>query len=89
MRFPPGLVVAATPNAATDCGGAVLAPAGADSVTLVGAGATIVAIGSCTVTVDVVAAMPGSYPNDIPAGALQTAVGVNTLSADDTLTVTP
>jgi hypothetical protein len=87
--FPTGFVVAATPNASTTCGGNVTAVANADSVTLDNVGSTIPVAGSCTISVDVESATPASYPNDIPAGALQTDVGSNTASADATLNVTP
>jgi hypothetical protein len=87
--FPAGLVIAATPNASTTCGGTVTAVAAADSVTLDDIGSTIPAAGSCTITVDVESATPASYPNDIPAGALQTSDGSNTAPADATLDVTP
>jgi hypothetical protein len=86
--LPGGLVVAATPNESTTCGGALTANAGSGSVTLDGA-ASIPAAGSCTVVVDVEAAAAGVYDNDIPAAALQTDLGNNTAPADATLTVTP
>ncbi|NCT66977.1 MAG: hypothetical protein GXC76_04940 [Rhodanobacteraceae bacterium] len=71
--FPTGLVVAATPNATTTCGGAVTATAGASSISLAD-GATI-PDGGCTVKVDVTAATAGIYVNTIAAGALQTTKG--------------
>jgi len=86
--FPGNLVVAAAPNAATSCGGSVVATAGANSLTLGAAGSTIPANGTCTVTVDVVALTAGSYVNTIPAGALQTDAGGNTTPASATLTAT-
>jgi hypothetical protein len=86
--FPAGLEVAATPNAQTTCGGTLTATPAADSVTLDGA-AVIAPTGTCTITVDVVSAIPGSYANDIPAGALQTDSGTNAAPADATLDVTP
>jgi hypothetical protein len=87
--FPSGLVVAAVPNASTDCGGGVLsADAGTDSVTL-DAGATIPAGGTCSITVDVTPTAPddADYPNSIPPGALQTDAGENATSADAMLRV--
>jgi len=87
--FPAGLVVAATPNASTTCGGTVNAAAGGGSVSLDAAGAAIPANGSCTVSVDVQAAAAGSYANTIPAGALATSAGANTAAATATLAVTP
>jgi hypothetical protein len=87
--LPVGLVVATPTNAATTCtGGTVVATAGAGSFALA-SGAGIPASGSCTVTVDVVAAIDGGYTNLIPAGALVTNVGSNANPASATLTVTP
>src|SRR6185369_761030 len=75
--FPSGLTVAPTPNAVTTCGGTLTATAGANSIMLDNAGASIPASGTCTITVDVAATSGGSYANDIPAGALQTSAGSN------------
>jgi len=87
--FPTGVVVAATPNAATTCtAGTVTATAGSGSVAL-NSGAAIPAAGTCTVTVDVSAAAAGIYVNTLPAGALHTDQGDNVLAASATLTVTP
>ena len=47
----------------------------------------IPAKGSCTVTATVTAAVPGSYVNSLPAGALQTNHGNNAAPATATLTV--
>ncbi len=86
--FPAGLVVAATPNAATTCSaGSVTAVAGSGSVAL-STGAQIPAAGNCTVTVDVSAATPGTYSNTIAAGALQTSEGSNASPASAQLAVT-
>lgn len=84
--FPSGLVVAATPNAQTNCIGSVTAVAGADSVTLA-TGSAIPPSSSCTIAVDVVAVTPGDYANHIPADALQTNLGTNAAPADATLPV--
>jgi len=86
--FPPGLLVAANPNASTTCGGAVTAVPGSGSVTLDSAGSAIGAASSCTIDVDVEAA-PGSYDNNIPVGALQTSAGSNLVAADAALQVVP
>ena len=74
--LPSGVVIAATPNVSTTCGGvgAPVAVAGASTVTLP-AGRSIPANGSCTLTVDVTAAVGGSYINTLPAGALVTTNG--------------
>jgi hypothetical protein len=86
--LPSGVVIAATPNVSTTCGGvgAPVAVAGGSTVTLP-AGRTIPANGSCTVTVDVTAAIGGSYIDTLPAGALQTSNGNNLAPAIATLTV--
>ena len=83
--LPSGVVIAAIPNAGTTCGGSLTANAGDTTVTLTGG--SIPANGSCTVTVDVTAALVGSYVNSLPAGALQTSNGNNAAAAVATLTV--
>ncbi|MGB5081934.1 MAG: ice-binding family protein [Burkholderiales bacterium] len=91
--LPRGVVIAATPNAATTCGGGVVTvtpgePTGQlsfASVTLTGG--SIPANGSCTVTVAVTAPGAGSYINSLPAGALQTSNGNNAAPAVATLAV--
>lgn len=83
--LPGGLVLAATPNAGTTCGGTLTANPGGSTVTL--AGGSIPANGSCTVTSAVTAASGGSYINSLPAGALQTSNGNNAAPAVATLTV--
>jgi len=86
--LPSGVLVAPVPNVSTTCGGAVLASAaaGGNTVTLP-AGATVGINGSCTVSVNVTAAQPGSYVNTIPINALQTTNGNNATPAIATLTV--
>ena len=85
--LPPGVVVAAMPNASTTCsGGAPIALAGALNVTLP-TGATIPAGGSCSIRVDVTAAIAATYVNTIPAGALVTSNGSNPDPAVATLIV--
>lgn len=84
--YPLGVVNAATPAAATTCGGSLVANAGANSIAL--SGGTIPAAGSCTVTVTVTSASPSNYNNNIPAGGLTTAnAGDNTTAASKVLTV--
>ncbi|ABR91207.1 Hypothetical protein mma_2824 [Janthinobacterium sp. Marseille] len=73
--LPAGLVVAPTPGASTTCaGGAVSADPSATSIRL--SGATIAATSSCTVTVNVLSNVSGTYTNLIPAGAVTTNEGV-------------
>ncbi len=87
-NLPLGVVVAAIPNVGSTCGGggSLSASAGGSTVTLP-AGRSIPANGSCTVFVDVTAALGGSYINSIPAGRLMTSNGNNPLPAIATLTV--
>ena len=74
--LPSGLVIATTPGASTTCaGGTVTAVASGTSVRL--AGATIPAPGFCTVTVNVLSNISGSYTNSIPAGGVTTFEGVS------------
>ncbi len=74
--LPTGLVVATTPNAATTCsGGAVLAAASATSIRL--SGATIPGNGACSVTVDVLSNISGSYTNTIAPGGVTTLEGIS------------
>jgi len=85
--LPGSMAVDAVPNVSTTCGGIVLAPAGSAGVTLeVGA---LVPSGGCTVSVNVSAGVPGTYPNTIGVGALQTNVGINAAPATAVLDVTP
>ena len=73
--LPFGMVVATPANASTTCGsGVVSANAAATSVML--GGASILANGSCTVTVRVLSNTPGSYTNTLGSGAVTTAEGV-------------
>ncbi len=73
--LPAGLVVAVAPNASTTCaGGTVLADPSALTLRLTGA--TIPANGSCTVSVDVLSNIAGTYDNQIASGALTTFEGV-------------
>jgi uncharacterized repeat protein (TIGR01451 family) len=89
--LPAGLVIATPPNATTDCGaGTTTATAGGPSVTLTGGtipAATGSGPGSCTLSVDVVAASAGSYINTIPANAVTSSQGTNPQSAQATLAV--
>ncbi|MDP2029226.1 MAG: SdrD B-like domain-containing protein [Thiobacillus sp.] len=74
--LPSGLVVANVPNVATTCaGGVVTAAASATQVRL--NGATIPANGACTVTVDVLSNISGSYTNTLAAGSVTSFEGVS------------
>lgn len=73
--LPTNLVIAITPNASTTCAsGIVTATASGTSVRL--SGATIAAGGFCTVTVDVLSNISGSYTNTIAASGVSTFEGV-------------
>jgi uncharacterized repeat protein (TIGR01451 family) len=76
--------VAISGAASTTCSGGT-ASVGASSVTLTGG--SILANGSCDLTVDVIAASGGSYINSIASGALQTTNGASVAPAVATLTV--
>ncbi len=66
--YPAGLVNSASPGATTSCGGTVTAAPAGNSLALTGG--TIPANGSCTVSATVTATGPGSYVNDLGAGAV-------------------
>lgn len=73
--LPSGLVIAQTPSASTTCtNGVVNAPASSTTITLTGA--TIPASGSCTLTVQVLSNITGTYVNTIPANNVTTFEGV-------------
>jgi uncharacterized repeat protein (TIGR01451 family) len=86
--LPDGVVIAATPNASTTCPGSgpVAATAGGTTVILP-ATRSIPAFGCCMVRVNVIATRPGDFVNTLLVNALQTSNGINTVSADATLTV--
>ncbi len=87
--LPTGVLVAATPNASTTCTGSGAVVATATTGTTVTLPATrSIPVGSCTVTVDVTAAAPGTFVNTIPVGALQTSTGNNSAPSTATLTAT-
>lgn len=84
---PSQMVVAAVPNASSNCIGVLVANAGTSLVRL-NSGATIPA-GGCSIDVDVMASTAGSYINSIPGGALTTNLGSNLQPANTTLEVSP
>lgn len=89
ITLPGGLLVAATPNAATDCGGALSAAPGGSVLSLAATGAVIPAAGRCNLAVDVTASAPGRYSLRIDAGALRTDLGDNPTPVEASLTVVP
>ena len=92
--LPAGLVVALTPNVTGTCktvgGGVINASVSGTTVRL--AGATVPANGNCTVLVDVLSNITGTYTNTIPAGGVTTFEGVtneNPVSATVVVTNPP
>lgn len=78
-ELPAHLVVSTTPGIATSCtNGVVSAPESARKITLTGA--TLAAAGqpgsSCTITVNVLSNIPGTYTNTIPTGGVKTFEGI-------------
>jgi hypothetical protein len=87
--LPAGVVIAASPNASTTCGGGVVtATAGGTSITL-SAGSTIPggSPGTCRVITNVTSATAGTYNNSIAVNALQTSNGNNITPAIATLVI--
>ena len=83
-NLPANVVVASTPNASTTCtGGTLTAAAGSGVISYTGG--SVVASGSCTISVDVSSDLPGVYVNT--TGDLTSSFG-NSGTAGDTLTVT-
>ena len=85
--LPAGVVLAASPNASTTCGGGVVTATPGGSTITLSTGSTIPAAGSCRVVANVTAAAPGSYTNTIPIAGLQTTSGNNPVAATAILTV--
>jgi uncharacterized repeat protein (TIGR01451 family) len=82
--FPAGLVPSGTPDVANTCGGT--ATPGANSITL--SGGTLAGASSCSVSLDVVSALPGTYLNSINLGDVTSStVPANTTNTNATLTV--
>jgi serine protease len=87
LTLPANLTLAASPAAATTCGGAAVSLASTmTSVSL--ANANIPADGNCTITLSVESATPGTYTAASAAHSLMTApAGGNSAAATATLTV--
>ena len=84
--LPTNVVVAALPNASTNCAGSTVST-GASSVTITNGG---IQSGGCTVSVDVTSNVPGGpYVNTINAGDLKTTAGNNTAKETANLFVNP
>lgn len=69
--LPQGLVVSTTPNASTTCAGGVVG-AEPSGTTVRLSGATLAANASCTLTVNLLSNIPGTYTNVLAAGAVAT-----------------
>jgi uncharacterized repeat protein (TIGR01451 family) len=85
-NLPVGVVVAAVPNATSNCAGTFAPVAGATSVSLLTG--VIASANICTMTVNVTSATVGNYNNIIPAGALSSSGGSNSSAAIADLSVT-
>lgn len=73
--LPTGLVVAQNPATSTTCtGGTIDAFASSNIITMTGA--TVPASGSCSLTVQVLSNIAGTYVNTIPAGAISSFEGI-------------
>ncbi|MEP7134943.1 MAG: SdrD B-like domain-containing protein, partial [Chloroflexota bacterium] len=86
--LPAGLEIAGAPapTPTTTCGGALTASSGTQNIQLVGG--SLGGNAACTIVVPVTSNTPGSYLNNIPAGALATTQGAtNNQPASDTLVV--
>ena len=90
-NLPANLVVAQNPTIGGTCVGAVVTAA-ADATQIRVTGATLPVNDSCTVTVNVVSNISGTYTDASPAGAVTTAEGVtnaNTTSAQLVVSMPP
>ena len=88
--LPAGVVIAPNPNAATTCGGTIVANAGDPQVSFSGGSIpakTGLVPGSCQVSFSVVAASSGVYINTIAAGDVTSTEGSNSQPAEATLNV--
>ncbi len=84
-NLPAGMEVAATPNASTTCtGGTLTAPAGGSTISY--SGGTVLAGGSCAISVDVIGTAVGTLPNT--TGDLTSSLG-SSGTATANLTVAP
>lgn len=86
-NLPAGVTLANPPGAGGSCPGTVGATAGASTLTYA-LGSVIPAVG-CTLVVNVVSSVAGTYTNTIAASALQTLAGSNAAPATATLVVRP
>ncbi|HEU0297380.1 MAG TPA: sortase [Anaerolineales bacterium] len=79
----PGILIASPVNVSNTCGGSVTAVPGGTTLSLSGGtvpAQTGVTPGWCTVLVDVTSTTPGNLINTIPAGALTSSGGGNTIT---------
>ncbi len=85
--LPAGVIVDSPVNIGGSCPGTTNATAGGNTITY--ASGSVIPTGACTITVDVTSTTPGTYTNNIDIGDLQTNFGLNTIAANDDLTVNP
>ena len=85
--LPTDLTLTTPANASTTCTGTLVAIDGDTDIALL-QGATIPANGSCTITADVTSGFAGDYTNQLPAGSLDTGMGVSAAASAD-LTIGP
>ena len=86
--YPSGLVNAATPNATSNCGGTISAPAGGTTLSVTGL--NVSQNGPCSLTATVTSATAGGYTVTLPANSITSSSGIsNTVPASATLTVGP
>jgi uncharacterized repeat protein (TIGR01451 family) len=87
--LPSGITIAATPNVATTCSSGVTSGLGGGSTVSV-TGGTLAASATCTLSVSVTGATPGSYVNTIPVNSVSSMQGAtNAAPATATLTIVP
>ena len=83
--LPSGLKVTTSPSTSSTCGGSLVAPSNATSISF--SGGSIAANGICTLSVNVQAASPAVYRNIIPAGGVSSAGTESNSAAQADLTV--
>ena len=83
--LPVGMTIASPANIGGSCPGTTNATVGGNTITYTSG--SVIPPGTCTITVDITSATPGTFANTIDIGELQTNFGLNTFAASDDLTV--
>ncbi|MEA2572507.1 MAG: large repetitive protein [Acidobacteriota bacterium] len=83
--YPSNLKNAPAPNASTTCGGTLTASGGASSLSL--SGGTIAAGSSCTISVDVLSDIAGTYTNSLFFANVNSSAGPNLVIASASMNV--